>query len=179
MVPSGRWMQRTVSDSWASRVSPPGPTAAHGRRAKPSDAASIASSTVVTSRVRASRVASAASYMAFWISSNSVGTLVITSSSGTTIFSDVSRRASVTAPAARSRGPSSTRTGMPFSSASVTRRPNDRPGRASTPQRSPAARNPSASRETRSVSAGSSLTGSTSTCVGASRGGIRSPLSSP
>ena len=40
-------------------------------------------------------------------------------------FSPVSRRTTVTSPLARSRGPTSTRTGMPLSSQSVARRPNE------------------------------------------------------
>ena len=52
-------------------------------------------------------------------------------------FPEVSRRATTTVPSARSRGPSSTRTGTPLSSHSVARRPNAMSTRSSRRTRTP------------------------------------------
>ena len=67
----------------------------------------------------------------------------------TCAFMPVSRRTMVTSPSARSRGPTSSRRGTPFSSQSVARRPNDVSTRSSSSTRTPASRSSSASRRGR------------------------------
>ena len=92
----------------------------------------------------------------------------------TFVLSPVSRRTTVTLPSARSRGPTSTRTGMPFSSWSTERRPNATSTRSSSLTRT--------SREFLSTSAraaspapSSSRTTTMTHCVGASEGGKPQP----
>ena len=118
--------QAAHGDAVGSRAGPrrSAPTAAHGRRANPSAAASTASSTVST-------VGGAASRAGPWprraarpgCARGAPARRGAASATGTVSFAPESRRTSVTTPAARSRGPTSTRTGTPFSSQSTTRRP--------------------------------------------------------
>ncbi len=89
------------------------------------------------------------------------------------------RRTTVTDPSARSRGPTSTRTGMPLSSASTARRPNGVSTRASSSARTPRATRSATTCRAAASTPSPSLTTMTSVWTGASRGGTRRPLSSP
>ena len=169
-----------MTASCASRASPAAPTAAHGRRANPVRAASAASATDVDVGVRSSRRrVAAASIAACTVGEQPAARPRQARRAPAAVFSPVSRRTSVTCPAARSRGPSSTRSGAPLISHSVTRRPNDRPSRGVDPH--PHAR---AAQRLRHLlgdvqSEASARTGNTTTCAGATAGGTSRPASSP
>ena len=90
-----------------------------------------------------------------------------------------SRRTTVTTPSLRSRGPISTRTGTPFSSQSVTRRPKPVAVWSSTRVRMPAADSSAAIRRASPATPSSSRTTRTTTCTWATFGGTRRPASSP
>ena len=98
---------------------------------------------------------------------------------GTGSLPRTSRRTTVTTPSFRSRGPISTRTGTPFSSQSVTRRPKPVAVWSSTRVRMPAADSSAAIRRASSATPSSSRTTSTTTCTWATLGGTRRPASSP
>ena len=118
---------------------PPRPPAATAMRANPEALASIASATSAARTVRASRNARASSSSAAWAASRATPTAPASGASVIWTLLRSSRRTSVTSPWARSRGPTSIRTGTPFSSQSVTRRPKLVPTRSSRRARMPAA----------------------------------------
>ena len=124
-VPSGRWSTRTVTPSSAAggprRRRPPAPATAPGRTRSPPPRPPRRwwrrrrwRSRGPASRMPAGRPG--------W-SSSRPGTPATTASTATADFDPSSRRTTVTMPWARSRGPTSMRTGTPRSSQSVTRRP--------------------------------------------------------
>ena len=116
-----------------SRSSPSAPTAAHGRRANPSAAASTASSTVVDRRWcdASSRPVASARSSPWMCSRQRQHARRRLGDRHRVLGSRVSPGERDRHPTARSRGPTSTRTGTPFSSQSTTRRPNDRSVRVS------------------------------------------------
>ena len=87
-------------------------------------------------------------------------------------FSPVSRRTRVTRPSARSRGPTSIRTGTPLSSQSVARRPKLVATWASSRTCTPAAFSSAASAAAASPAPSSSRTSSTTAWIGREPGGI-------
>mmetsp|Transcript_45726 Transcript_45726/g.115091 ORF Transcript_45726/g.115091 Transcript_45726/m.115091 type:complete len:231 (-) Transcript_45726:648-1340(-) len=130
-----------------------------------------------------SRTVLAAWNMVSWTSSRMAAMRSCRPSSATDSLAPPTRRATMTAPFSTSLGPTSTRTGTPFTSQKLYLNPGLYCSRSSRWARTPAA----ASR--RCTSAANSLTlalspplkwmGTMTTWMGATRGGSTSPLSSP
>ena len=139
---------------------------------------SVNSSQFVATCVFASRCAFAFAYISSCICASNASQVSDSLSNGTMVFSLVSRRTTTACPASISFGPTSTRSGIPFTSCSA----NLNPGLLS--ESSTFTRKLDAS-TLRSSSAFSStpsffcMIGTIMICVGATFGGSTSPLSSP
>ena len=152
----------------------------HMALAKPSCTASPSSSIVRTVRVRSSRKARACSSRLCWMSSSRAVRASAMPSRGRVVFSHRSRRKAVTTRFSRSRGPISRRTGTPLSSQSLNLKPADTVSRSSSFTRKPASFSSWVSFSQASVTPGLwAAMGSTTTWMGARRGGRRRPRSSP